>query len=434
MGQLPGIDDVALIRLSGTAGHGVVREIQEVIQPLLAQGKKKLIFDCSQIEFFNSAAFGYLINLSDSLRDAGGAVALCRVPLNVQVAFNYLGLKDFFEFFPDESKAARSFAKAAPPPSAAPPQARSAREEAKAGEAPASMSFALPAWLEDVDKPGPPPLDHLRWSALLQIVLRRLGPESLAGLTRRAIVPADAPPSQVARAILRGLQTPEDLLGQFDEDTLRNICRLFGLPNTGGSDVLTRALISFVQESNTESLARFMEEGPKEAAKAVPPEAPQGPTEPTHEDLLQALGSCPMPKLLKSERSARDLLMKHLANVFGKEKVRTNRALGRHLRTAAEIDVAERFGILVRLAKTFPGKKPKDAKSVLTLLGQVVVLAGIYGRGNLFVVLLGKLPDEQAAALNEVRALMESAGGRQVHLHGSSGPTKTSVSDRQAGA
>jgi anti-anti-sigma factor len=271
---VPGLADVALIRLSGTAGHGIVRELQEVIQPLLAQGTKKLVVDCSQIEFFNSAAFGYLINLSDSLRDAGGAVVLCRVPINVQLSFDYLGLKDFFDFFPDESKAVLSFRKASPPKAAPLPKPRTAREEASPDEPPSSMSFALPAWLDDVDKPGPPPLDHLRWSALLQIVLRRLGPESLAGITRRANVPAGAAPSLVARAILRGLQTPEDLLGQFDENILRSVCRLFGLPEEGGNEKLTRALISFVQQSNTESLAGFMEEGPKDVAAEVPTESP----------------------------------------------------------------------------------------------------------------------------------------------------------------
>jgi anti-anti-sigma factor len=419
--SLPGVPDGVLLRLSGMVGHGVVQRLQEAIQPLLAQGAKRLVFDCSRIEFFNSAAFGYLINLSDSLRNAGGAVALCRVPIKVQLAFDYLGLKDFFEFFPDESKAALSFGKASLPKSAPLPKSRIAREAAKPDEAPSSIEFALPAWLDEVDKPGPPPLDHLRWSALLQIVLRRLGPESLAGITRRANVPAGAPPSLVARAILRGLQSPEDLLGQFQEDVLRSVCRLFGLPDGGDNEALRRALISFVQQSNTESLAQFMEERPKErATEPAPepaPESPKGPTELTHENLLQALVSCPVPKSIKNERSARDVLKKHLANVFGKERVMTHRAVGRHLTAAAEIDVAERFGILVRLGKDFLGKKPKDTKSVLTFLGQVVVLAGIYGRGNLFVVLFGKLPENKAGVLGEVRSWMESVGGRQVHLH-----------------
>jgi hypothetical protein len=197
---------------------------------------------------------------------------------------------------------------------------------------------------------------------------------------------------------------------------LKTVCRLFGLPDGGGKEVLTRALISFVERTTTVSLANFMEEGPEDVATEVPAESPKGPTEPTHENLLRALESCPISKVSKSERSARDVLQKHLTTIFGKERVSTNRAMGRHLTTPVEIDVAERFGILVRLGKDVLGKKPKDPKSVLTLLGQVAVLAGIYGKGNLFVVLFGKLPEDKAGLLGEVRSSMESVGGRLVHL------------------
>jgi anti-sigma B factor antagonist len=412
--SLPGVIDVVLIRLSGVAGHGVVRELQEVIQPLLAQGTKKLVVDCSQIEFFNSAAFGYLINLADSLRDGGGGVALCRVPLNVQVAFDYLGLKDFFQFFPDESKAALSFDKASPPPSAPVPASPSARKEAKPDEPPSSVNFALPAWLDDVDKPGPPPLDHLRWSALLQTVLHRLGPQALAGIPRRAIVPPDSPPSLVARAILRGLQSPEELLGLFDEKTLGLICRLFGLSDDGPKEGLSQALIAFVHRTNTVALANFMEEKPQEAA-ATPEPAPTPPEpslEMTSDTLLREIARCPFPKLVKSERSARDLLFKYLAKTFGRARVSANRAVGRHLSLRVDLDVLERFGILVRVAKSVLGKKPSDLKNVETLLGKVVLLAGTYGRGNLLVLLLGEIPKTQLPAFGEFRAWIESAGGR----------------------
>jgi hypothetical protein len=91
--------------------------------------------------------------------------------------------------------------------------------------------------------------------------------------------------------------------------------------------------------------------------------------------------------------------------------------VGRHLTTRVEIDVAERFGILVRPGKSLRGKTSKDSKKIEELLGQVVLLAGIYGRGNLFVVLFGEIPKEEAGALGEARALMEHVGGRSIQLH-----------------
>src|SRR5581483_4746368 len=139
--------------LSGKGGNAIIRELQETLQPLLAKGTKYFLFDCKGLEFFNSAAFGYLTNLSDSLQGAGGRVALCRVPMNVQVAFEYMGLKDFFVFFEDESEAARSFQVSPAPNGDLPPSSQDLSEgdrpETEPGSPPSALSYALPAWLED---------------------------------------------------------------------------------------------------------------------------------------------------------------------------------------------------------------------------------------------------------------------------------------------
>jgi anti-anti-sigma factor len=412
---LPGVPGAALLRLSGKGGKAAVRQLQDILQPLLARGTKFLLFDCGGLEFFDSTAFGYLTNLSDSLRKAGGIVALCRVPMNVQVAFDYMGLKEFFEFFRDESEAARSFQKLAGPilPGSQDPEQR-ARAGRETPFPPSSVSFALPSWLENVDKPGPPPLDHLRWSALLQTVLRRLGPQSLAGIPRRANVPPDSPPSLVARAILRGLKSPEELLGLFDENTLGIISRLFGLPDAGSKEELSQALIAFVQRTTTVSLATFMEESSQEeATTSEPAEASREPSfEMTSDTLYKAIERCPFPKVVKSERAGRDLLFKYLAQTLGRKHVTAHRVVGRSLTPGVDLDVMGRFGILVRVGRSVLGKKPSDLKNVENLLGKVVLLAGTYGRGNLFILLLGEIPKNQVPAFGELKTWMESVGGR----------------------
>lgn len=416
---IPGVPDGAVLRLSGKGGNAVVRLLQEAIQPLLAKGTKNLLFDCAGLEGFNSAAFGYLTNLSDSLRAAGGMVALCRVPTRVQVTFDYTGLKEFFVFFRDESEAALFFQKNAAPQDPINPESQDPLEGAVPGREaespPAAVSFALPSWLEDVDQPGPPPLDHLRWSALLQTVLRRLGPQSLAGIPKRANVPPDSPPSLVVRAILRGLRSPEELLSLFDEKTLGMICRLFRLPESGDKEERSQALIAFVHRTNTVALAQFMEEGPLEPAPAPAPALPVQTPKITNDTLLKAIERCPFPKLVKTETSGRDLLFKYLAKTFGRAQITPNRAVGRHLTAKVDLDVMERFGILVRLGRSVLGKKPSDLKNVETLLGKVVLLAGVYGRGNLLVILLGEIPKNQGPAFGELRAWMESVGGRTIH-------------------
>jgi hypothetical protein len=335
--------------------------------------------------------------------------------MNVQVAFDYMGLKESFEFFRDESEAARSFRKQA---GAILPGSQDPQERARTGREtpfpPSSVSFALPSWLENVDKPGPPPLDHLRWSALLQTVLRRLGPQSLAGIPRRANVPPDSPPSLVARAILRGLKSPEELLGLFDQNTLGIISRLFGLPDAGPREELSQALIAFVHRTNTVSLARFMEESSQEeATTSEPAEASRESSfEMTSDTLYKAIERCPFPKVVKSERAGRDLLFKYLAKTLGRKHVTVNRAVGRSLTPGVDLDVMGRFGILVRVGRSVLGKKPSDLKNVENLLGKVVLLAGIYGRGNLFILLLGEIPKHQVPAFGELKTWVESVGGR----------------------
>ena len=416
--HLVGVPGGALLRLSGKGGHAVVRMLQDIIPPLLANGKRIFLIDCAALEFFNSLAFGYLTNLSDTLKEAGGLVALCRVPMKVQVAFEYMGLKDFFVFFRDESEAVRFFQQSAGPQDPVPPDSQPPEPDEPARETqspPSSVSYALPAWLEDVDKPGPPPLDHLRWSALLQTVLRRLGPESLAGIPKRAIVPPGSPPSLLARAVLRGLRSPGELLGLFDEKALRRISRLFQLPESGDREELSQALIAFVERTNTVSLANFMEDPQKQAAGPVAkPDSttPERSLEISSETLLKAIERCPFPKLVKTERSGRDLLLKHLVKTFGRAQITPNRTVGRHLLLKADIDVMERFGILVRLGRSLLGKKASDLKNTENLLGKVVLLAGSYGRGNLFIILLGEIPKNQGSVFGELRAWMESVGGR----------------------
>jgi hypothetical protein len=139
---------------------------------------------------------------------------------------------------------------------------------------------------------------------------------------------------------------------------------------------------------------------------------PEPSLEITNDTLLRAIERCPFSKLVKTERSGRDLLLKHLANTFGRTQITPNRAVGRHLNLKVDIDVMERFGILVRLGRSVLGKTSSDLKNAENLLGRVVLLAGIYGRGNLLIILLGDIPKNHGSAFGELRAWMESVGGR----------------------
>jgi len=389
-GPLEGVPGAALVRVSGKGGLFAVKRLQEAVQPLLEAGTAKFLFDCARLESLNSTALGYLINLADRAKEAGGALAFCRVPKKVQVAFDLLGLRDFFGFFADEAGAAASLGAGAAPP---------------AHRAP--VIAALPAWLEEVDRPAAPSLDHPRWAVLAQTAAERIGPAGLAEVCGRLGVPAGGPRARVLREILRRLRSPRELLALFDERTLEGICRLYHIPPGKGKDRLISEIVALVGRSSTETLAGFL----KKDAEAAPVEFVELPVEITGDNLLRTLENGPLFGRPKNGRAARDLVSRRLAGVFGRGKVAVDVAVGRRVTAKADLEVAGRFGVVVRLAGK--GTAPRE---VPALLGQLVLLGKRYGEGNLFVLLVGELPAAQAPALDEVRGLMERAGARFVHL------------------
>ncbi|HVR86798.1 MAG TPA: STAS domain-containing protein [Planctomycetota bacterium] len=406
---LEDIPGAALVRISGKGGRAAVRRLQDAVQPLLAQGTTYFLFDCAKVEFFNSTALGFLINLADAARKAGGTIAFCRLRRRVELAFDLLGLKDFFEFYPDPSGFIQHLQSVArtPEPPLDPATAPDEGPPTPEAPSPVDLLIALPGWLEEADRPTSPPIDHLRWAGLLQAVVHRYGTGTLEEVCRRSGVSSEGPPSKVIRGILKNFRTPEDLLRYFDEQLFTRICGLYGISVLGGKESRISAVVSFVRESTTEKLAGAAAESAGE---------PFEPLELSNDNVFATLQSCPLPKLLKSERSARDQFSRQLARVFGKEKITSDRSVGRHVTTKVDLDVAGRFGLLVRMASAVFGKKPADAKKVLGLLGQVSLLAGNYGRGNLFIVLFGEIKKDQAPALGELRGWMEGVGGRFVHV------------------
>jgi anti-anti-sigma factor len=407
---IEGSPGAACLRLSGNCGPKAVRILQEAVQPLLSQGKKDLLFDCAEVAYFNSTALGFLINLSDTVQSAGGTISFCRMAKKVYATFDLLGLGDVFKFFPDQAAWARE--KPAPMETAVLEAAPAPDVEEEQTPAAADFSIALPSWLEEVDPVAAPPLDHLRWSAFLQSAVRRMEVNPLGPIAEEMGIPAATPLVQIVRRVLKRCQSPQELLELFEQSVLARMCRIFSLSAGGSKSDLIRNIIAFVNRSTTESLtssAALPDEIAPEPASAAP--------DVSQDRVVKALESCPISKALKSEPAARDHVRKHLASVLGKEEVTRNREVGRQLKSKVEIDVSERYGVLVRTAGGLFGKKADDLKKVLALLGQVVLLAGVYGRGNLLVVLVGEPRQDQAQRLGELRGWLDSAGGRVIHLH-----------------
>lgn len=392
---LEAIPHGARIALSGKSDRPSLKRLQEAVQGLLNAGKVRLLFECDGLEFLNSTALGYFINLADQVRGAGGAVALLRVPKPVRLVFDLLSLQDFFRFFEDEPGALQHLAHSAVAPEPEP----AAEPEA---DRPAVIA-ALPSWLEDVDAPAaPPPLDHLRWNVLLQTVADRLGTGVVAGLCARAGVTVEGHLALVIRRLLKKLESAEALLGLFDDASLSKICGIYRL-RASGRAAMAKELSSFVQRSSTEDLSRVLQA----KLELEPLDFATLPVELTADNIARALENCPLPPRLRSEAAARQLLAKRLAKVFGEERVRAKRALGGEVAVEVDLEVAGRFGVFVAVGARLLSKA--GAKERERLLGRIVVASLRYAPGGLFLVLAGGAPPPA-----ELRALAEKAGARVV--------------------
>jgi anti-anti-sigma factor len=418
IGPLEGVPGGACLKLSGKGGRAAVRRLEEAIQPLLERGTRRLLFDCGALEFFNSTALGYLIHLADHLRAAGGALAFSRVPKKVRMAFDLLGLQEFFRFFPDDQAAATYLFQGPPPEPAEERMEILADEDEPAPEpketagAPTALLAALPSWLDEVDQPKQLPLDHPRWTILVKTLFERLGTGSLQELCRRKGVSAAGPVAEVVRRILRSLGSPQEILDPFDEKTLGELVRIFRLSAGSGKAARVKAIVAFVESSTTEAMSEFL----RADRELAPPEAPVVPVEPTAAAVREALESCPFPKLLRSERAAREIVEKRLANVFGEGAVASGRTLGSGSMTPADLEVAGRFGIVVRQARPLLGSKKSATEHVETLLGRLVILGGVYGRGDLFLLVWGEVPQGEREGFHAFRGWAEGIGVSVAHV------------------
>ncbi len=396
-----GIAKALRLSLSGGSDRSSNKQLQETVDGLVETGTTKLLLDCERLEYLNSTALGYLINLVDRLERLQGALAFLRVPSKVRMVFELLGLRDFFPGFDSEAKAVAYLSRLAP--SRAEGLAPSRVEGPAAG--PASRPPAPPA---AVAPPEAPPLNHPRWSVFMETVADRVGQGAIERLQKSLGVLPESQPVLLIRGILRRLGSPRELLGQLEAGELAEMCAAYRLPRQGTPAQLVERLLAFVQRSTTVSLSEILHAG----QEIAPLDFAMLPVELTADNVRRVLENCALPRRIPGERAVRDVIHRRLAKVFVHEKVRRRQAVGPLDLGEVDIEVAAAFGIEVRLAAGLLG----SGKDLQRLLGRLAVAARHYAKGSVFAVVAGEVPSSKAAALDEVRALVERVGADWVRL------------------
>jgi anti-sigma B factor antagonist len=107
------IQDVVILDLKGrlTAGFGD-QILRDAIDELLAENRKKILLNLSQVAFLDSAGVGELVSGLKTARRLGADLKLLNVGDRVYSTLDMARLLPTFETFDDEAQAVRSFASA----------------------------------------------------------------------------------------------------------------------------------------------------------------------------------------------------------------------------------------------------------------------------------------------------------------------------------
>ncbi|MDF1663549.1 MAG: anti-sigma factor antagonist, partial [Planctomycetota bacterium] len=87
---------MALAELTGVIDGQTIPKFQSTLDEYQKKGIKRLILDMSKISYVNSTGLGSLVKYAEVFENAGGGLALLKLPAKVRIVIEMLGLKSFF--------------------------------------------------------------------------------------------------------------------------------------------------------------------------------------------------------------------------------------------------------------------------------------------------------------------------------------------------
>ncbi len=114
-GAAPGLPGGARLTISGPIDAKSVPAFRAEVEALRGRRIRFFLLEMGEVRYINSTGLAYLITMAETVREAGGAVALVNVQPKVKVIFETMGLMDFVRFYPSRAAAVRDLR----PPAAA---------------------------------------------------------------------------------------------------------------------------------------------------------------------------------------------------------------------------------------------------------------------------------------------------------------------------
>jgi len=104
------VGDITVVDVSGriTLGEGS-SALRDVLRDLLANGKKKILLNLSEVSYIDSSGIGELVSGFTSVSNQGGTLKLLGLTKRVKDLLQITKLYTVFDVHEDEAHAIRSF-------------------------------------------------------------------------------------------------------------------------------------------------------------------------------------------------------------------------------------------------------------------------------------------------------------------------------------
>jgi anti-sigma B factor antagonist len=102
-------DDVAVIGVDGFLDAHTAPQFEEALQREIADGRVKLVADCTRLTYISSAGLGVFMGFIEEVREQQGDIKVCGLSPKVRQVFEILGFETIFELFDTVPEALERF-------------------------------------------------------------------------------------------------------------------------------------------------------------------------------------------------------------------------------------------------------------------------------------------------------------------------------------
>jgi anti-anti-sigma factor len=103
------VSDVLILQPEGHMDTAAAVPTEERVLKLIENGERKVLMDCSKLQYVNSSGLKVFLVAAKRLDALGGKLVVCDLAPNVQMVFQMIGFTKILSIYPSRAEALESF-------------------------------------------------------------------------------------------------------------------------------------------------------------------------------------------------------------------------------------------------------------------------------------------------------------------------------------